>query len=194
MLRFAALFLLTFFSPAHAQLTNDARPSLLFSREDIPTLRERIQRPPYDAWWSTVLTRAQNGLPDGAPERTKARLAKTLAFAYLMTDEKAWAQQALAIMRNTRFPPRGGDMGQPHNEGELVAHYALAYDMLHSYAEANDPSSLREIRSILAEEAQRIEAGIVVAEIDLGLRSQGYAWTKRRIWTIGTSAPTAVWA
>ena len=82
MLRFAALFLLTFFSPAYAQLTNDARPSLLFSREDIPTLRERIQRPPYDAWWSTVLTRAQNGLPDGAPERTKARLAKTLAFAY----------------------------------------------------------------------------------------------------------------
>ena len=170
MLRFAALFLLTFFSPAYAQLTDDARPSLLFSREDIPTLRERIQRPPYDAWWSTVLTRAQNGLPDSAPERTKARLAKTLAFAYLMTDEKEWAQQALAIMRNTRFPPRGGDMGQPHNEGELVAHYALAYDMLHSYAEANDPSSLQEIRSILAEEAQRIEAGIVVAEIDLGLR------------------------
>ena len=126
MLRFAALFLLTFLSPVYAQLTDDARPSLLFSREDIPTLRERIQRPPYDAWWSTVLTRAQNGLPDSAPERTKARLAKTLAFVYLMTDEETWAQQALAIMRDTRFPPRGGDMGQPHNEGELVAHYALA--------------------------------------------------------------------
>ena len=169
MLRSTALFLLTFFCSVQAQLPDDARPSLLFSREDIPTLKDRIQRPPYDAWWATVLTRAQNGLPDGAPERTKARLAKTLAFVYLMTDRETWAQQALSIMRDTRFPPRGGNMGQPHNEGEIVAHYALAYDMLHAYAETNDPSSLQEIRSILVEEAQRIKAGIVIAEIDLGV-------------------------
>ena len=106
-----------------------------------------------------MLTRAQNGLPDGAPERTKARLAKTLAFVYLMTDREAWAQQALSIMRDTRFPPRGGDMGQPHNEGTSSSlrtgiHAALL-------CEANDPSSLREIRSITT---RPIKAGIVVAE------------------------------
>ncbi len=166
--RMAAL-LLACASIAQAQLPADVHPSLLFSREEVPLLRERIQRPPYDAWWSTILTRAQNGLPEGAPERTKARLAKSMAFAYWMTSDEVWAKQALAIMRDTRFPPRGGDMGQPHNEGELVAHYALAYDMLHDYAAANDSTALAEIRAILAEEAARLEQGIVVQELNLGL-------------------------
>lgn len=162
-------FLLACSGLAQAQLPIDAHPSLLFSREDVSLLKERIQRPPYDAWWSTVLRRAQNGLPDGAEERTKARLAKSMAFAYWMTDDETWAKQALSIMRDTHFPPRGGDMGQPHNEGELVAHYAMAYDMLHDYAAANDSTAWAEIRAILAEEATRLEQGIVLQELNLGL-------------------------
>lgn len=156
---------------AQAQLAPAAYPSLLFGAEDIPLLKERIQRAPYDTWWQTVLTRSQNGLPTAAEERTKARLAKSMAFVYLMTDDESWAQQALAIMRDTKFPPQGGDMGQPHNEGELVAHYALAYDMLYTYAAANDTVALGEIRAILVAEAARLEKGIVIQEVDLGLVS-----------------------
>ncbi len=162
-------WLLAYSTWVQAQQVSDAHPSLLFSHTDLSKLRERVERPPYSDWWSTVRTRAQNGLPADAPERTKARLAKSLAFVYLMTADETWAQQALAVMRETRFPPRGGDMGQPHNEGELVAHYALAYDMIQAYAAANDTVALREIRTILAEEATRIEEGIVVAQINLGL-------------------------
>jgi hypothetical protein len=154
-----------------AQPAPTVHPALLFGAEDIPLLKERIQRAPYDAWWQTVLTRSQNGLPTAAEERTKARLAKSMAFVYLMTDDESWAQQALTIMRDTKFPPQGGDMGQPHNEGELVAHYALAYDMLHNYAAANDTVALGEIRAILVAEAARLEKGIVIQEVDLGLIS-----------------------
>lgn len=158
-------------SIAPAQIAPAVHPSLLFGVEDIPLLKERIQREPYAAWWQTVLTRSQNGLPANAEERTKARLAKSMAFVYLMTDDESWAQQALTIMRDTKFPPQGGDMGQPHNEGEIVAHYALAYDMLYTYAAVNDTVALAEIRAILAAEAARLEKGIVIEEIDLGLTS-----------------------
>lgn len=156
---------------AQTQTAPAVYPSLLFGAEDIPLLKERILREPYASWWQTVLTRSQNGLPAAAEERTKARLAKSMAFVYLLTDDESWAQQALAIMRDTKFPPQGGDMGQPHNEGELVAHYALAYDMLYTYAAANDTVALAEIRAILAAEAARLERGIVIEEIDLGLTS-----------------------
>ncbi len=167
---FSMLSVLLCLTSASAQsLPAEAHPSLLLSPEDIPLLKERITRAPYDTWWQTVLTRSQNGLAADAPERSKARLAKSMAFTYLMTDENTWAEQALALMQNTQFPPRGGDMGQPHNEGELVAHYALAYDMLHSYAEANNPTALAAVREILAEEAARLEKGIVIQEVNLGL-------------------------
>ncbi len=164
-------FMVATVSVVQAQVAPTAHPSLLFGAEDIPLLKERIQREPYAAWWQTVLTRSQNGLPTAAEERTKARLAKSMAFVYLMTDDESWAKQALAIMRDTKFPPQGGDMGQPHNEGEIVAHYALACDMLHNYAASNDTVALAEIRAILAAEAARLEKGIVIEEINLGLTS-----------------------
>jgi len=149
-------------------LPAEQHPGLLFSAEDIETLKVRIQRPPHDQWWQTVLSRAQAVPATFTEERTKARFAKSLAFAYLMTDSTAFAQQAAAIMVDMKFPPRGGDLGEPHNEGEVVALYAVAYDMLHTYLAAVDPTSLAEIRTILAEEAERIRDGIVIHEIDLG--------------------------
>ena len=156
-------------TPAAAQLTlpPETHPSLLFSASDLPMLRQRIQRSPYAEWWQTVLDRAGKVPSSFAVERSKARYAKSLAFAYLMTDRTAFAERAVEIMLDMKFPPRGGDLGEPHNEGEVVALYAVAYDMLHGYLDA-DPASRTEIREILAEEAERLHEGIVVQKVDLG--------------------------
>ena len=145
-------------------LPAEQHPSLLFTSDDIPELKERIQRAPYVTWWQTVLTRAESTPESFTEERTKARFAKSLAFAYLMTDDTAYADRAVEVLKQMQFPPRGGDLGEPHNEGEVVAIYAVAYDMIHEYVAA-DPESLAEIRAILAEEAQRLHEGIVIVTI-----------------------------
>jgi len=141
-------------------LPAEEHPSLLFTAAQVPTLKERIQREPYAAWWGTALSRAQS-VPDSfTEERSKARYAKSLAFAYLMTDSVSFAARAVEIMKDMKFPPQGGDLGEPHNEGEVVALYAVAYDMLHEYVASTDSTSLEEIRTILAEEAERLRKGI----------------------------------
>ena len=154
--------------PGGAQkLPAEVHPSLLFSAGDIPTLKDRITRQPYSIWWKTVLDRA-NSIPTSiADERTKARYAKSAAFAFLMTDDTVYAEKAKELLLDMKFPPRGGDLGEPHNEGEVVAIYAVAYDMLHNYLQG---SPLTEIRKILAEEAQRLHKGLVIFEVNLGLK------------------------
>lgn len=149
-------------------LPPEAHPGLLFSAEDIPLLQERIQRQPYATWWQTVLQRARSTPATFADERTAVRYAKSLAFAWLMTGDVAFAERALAVMQKVAFPPRGGDLGEPHNEGEVVAQYAVAYDMLHPYAAANAPQALQAMRSILGEEADRLWKGIVIGKVGLG--------------------------
>ncbi len=154
--------------PAPAQLLpTEVHPSLLFAADDISALQERIQREPYATWWQTVLDRAGSVPVDIGEERTKVRYAKSAAFAYLMTGDETHARQAVDLLLDVQFPPRGGDLGEPHNEGEVVAQYAVAYDMIHNYAAAN-AAELEELRDILAEEAQRLHKGIVIFEISLG--------------------------
>ena len=149
-------------------LAAEVHPGLLFFAEDIPLLKERIQREPYTTWWRTVLQRARNTPATFVDERAEVRYAKSLAFAWLMTDNAAFAERALEVMQGVAFPPRGGDLGEPHNEGEVVAQYAVAYDILHSYAAANDPEALQEMRLILGEEADRLWKGIVIGKLGLG--------------------------
>ena len=164
---FAALSLL-FAADGNSQtLPPETHPSLLFTAAELPLLKSRIARAPYSSWWQTTLQRAQT-VPDTVTvERSKARYAKSLAFAYLMTDDETFARRATELLLDMRFPPRGGDLGEPHNEGEVVALYAQAYDMLHEFVSA-DAASLAAVRALLAEEAARLMKGIVVQEINLG--------------------------
>ncbi len=145
-------------------LPTEQHPGLLFTSDDISVLKERIQREPYATWWQTVQARAESTPESFTEERSKARFAKSLAFAYLMTDDVAYADRAVEVLKEMQFPPRGGDLGEPHNEGEVVAIYAVAYDMIHDFV-AGDAESLEEIRAILAEEAQRLYEGIVILTI-----------------------------
>ena len=152
---------------AGVELSAERHPSLLFTDEQISVLKERILREPYATWWQTVSARAESAPTSFSEERSKARYAKSLAFAYLMTDDATLAERAVDLLLDMKFPPRGGDLGEPHNEGEAVAIYAVAYDMLHTFLE-DQPESLAEIRTILAEEAERLRKGVVIFEQDLG--------------------------
>ncbi|MSR84744.1 MAG: hypothetical protein EXS58_17820 [Candidatus Latescibacteria bacterium] len=141
------------------ELPAEQHPSLLFTADEIPLLRERIQRAPYSTWWATTLQRANAAAATYVEERAKVRSAKSLAFAYVITGDTTYARRGAALLADTKFPPRGGDMGQPHLEGEIVAQYAEAYDLLHPYLQS-DSTNLELIRTLLAEEAQRLYAGI----------------------------------
>ncbi len=144
---------------AGLELPDEQHPSLLFTADQLPLLRERLQRQPYATWWATTLTRANAAAATYTEERAKVRTAKSLAFAYTITGDTSYARRGAELLADTKFPPRGGDMGQPHLEGEIVAQYAQSYDLLHSFLES-DTTKLALIRTILAEEAQRLYAGI----------------------------------
>ncbi len=151
-------------------LPAERHPALLFDTTTVPLLKERILRAPYAAWWATIKARAASVPSRFTAERDKARYARSLAFEYLLTDRIASAQQALELLQAMKFPPRGGDLGEPHAEGEALAHYVMAYDMVHAYAAANAPAALDTIRTILAEEAQYLYEGIQI-KIGSGLFS-----------------------
>ncbi|NKB67527.1 MAG: hypothetical protein GKR89_10730 [Candidatus Latescibacteria bacterium] len=150
-------------------LPPEQHPSLLFTAAQVPLLQERLQRPPYTTWWEITQGRA-TALPQTfTEERTKARYAKSLAFVYTMSGDSLAALQAADLLLSVQFPPRGGDLGQPHLEGETFKLYLEAYDMLHSFLES-EPEQLEEIRTIAAEEAHRLYDGIRI-EIGSGLLS-----------------------
>jgi hypothetical protein len=164
----AVLLLVATAAPAQVvPLPAESHPSLLFTADEVPVLQQRLTREPYATWWATILERAQNPPDPVTEERTKARYAKAAAFAWWMTDDDTFAHTAAGLLLDMTFPPDGGDLGEPHNEGEVVMQYAQAYDMLHPFLAAY-PDSLATVRDKLADEADRLFDGIVVQEIDLG--------------------------
>ncbi len=145
-------------------LAPEKHPSLLFTADEIPQLRERIGREPYATWWQTIVERIESPPLEYRNDRAKVRQAKSLAFAYLIEGGQEHAREAVKLLREVKFPPRGGDMGEPHLEGDVVGLYAMAYDMLDEFL-LGDPDAREDIREILAEEADRLYRGV---KIDLG--------------------------
>ena len=79
---------------AGVELSAERHPSLLFTDVQIFVLKERILREPYATRWQTVSARAESAPTSFSEERSKARYAKSLAFAYLMTDDAPLAERA----------------------------------------------------------------------------------------------------
>lgn len=98
------------------------RPGLLLDAGDVPLLQARITRPPYGAWWSTVLAvanQAAAGSP-GSPalsEETRARWAKAAAFAFVLggdvrhRDAAALALGAIGTGPNAPIDDLGPNLG-----------------------------------------------------------------------------------
>ena len=95
----------------------EVHPGLLFSAEDIPLLKERIQREPYTTWWQIVLQRARNAPATFVDERAEVRYAKSLAFAWLMTDDAAFAERALEVIAGGGVPAARRRFGRAAQRG-----------------------------------------------------------------------------
>ena len=91
---FAFVAALTSAARAQPVLPAEVHPSLLFTRDEVPQLQERIRREPYATWWATVLARASSPPDSASEERTKARYAKAAAFAWWLTGDDAYARTA----------------------------------------------------------------------------------------------------
>lgn len=153
-----SFLLITMIPPAWA-LPPERHPVLLYEFEDLPRIKERITRAPYDAWWAWIQDQADEALTldfstiEG--DRFKTRYAKALAFAYVVTDSLAYADRAKAALVAVQFPVDGGQWGELHFEAEGAANYIVAYDMLADYL-SGDAAVHAQIRNTIYREGHRL--------------------------------------
>lgn len=115
-------------------LPPERHPCLLLQKDDVPLVRERLARSPYREWrqrlerlaevaadWATVRSR---------PSMSKARDAKLLAFAYIVSGDREYAEQAATVLMHLRGPAHGGNWRSLDDMVQGAADLALAYDLL----------------------------------------------------------------
>jgi len=111
-------------------LIQESHPALLYKQIGIAAIRDRIKRAPYSSWWSPIKGIADNalGMDAGSGERrSRANLAKILAFSYTITQQKAYADKA----RDFLFQMESGeDYVNYHAFADGLGWYGQAYDML----------------------------------------------------------------
>ena len=117
-------------APAHA----GEHPLVLFSADDLPALRQKIQSEPCSTWWNTVHSVADQGLAvtfsdPSLSEYDKSMQASCLAFAYLMTQDTQYRDKGIEALVNVGNGSFDGLMFNWH-AGIIETNYALAYDWL----------------------------------------------------------------
>lgn len=144
----SAKHILTWFIPLLAIATVSASPSvilnqhprLFFTADDIPALRERVQKEAFATRWSQFMARADQLIQESPAGNSRHNLGNmgTLAFAYIITENPAYAKRAIAealagIERGVWISPNHIRF----NEGadlvgaELTLGLALVYDWCH---------------------------------------------------------------
>ncbi len=155
------------------------RPYLFFSREDVPGLRERLQREPFKDRWERFMAHAENLLTRGTPapdrvvqnSRHSLGVAGTTAFAYVMTGEERYGERAIreleALLEAPRWdnPRYGWNRGTDLDAAELSVAGALVYDWCYDLM---TPEQRRRIRDGL------LEKGIELYLISIGDRPDGW--------------------
>ncbi|UCE18039.1 MAG: heparinase II/III family protein [Gemmatimonadota bacterium] len=88
-------------------------------------------------------------------ERKKSEYAKALAFAYVVTEDTAYAEKAAEILGSIRTRSNGGNWGDIHQEMDAVPNYCQAYDMIASFLK-HHPNTHKIIRDNLYNEGHRL--------------------------------------
>ncbi len=140
------------------KLPPETHPSLLFESETIALLQERIERSPYDGWWTGILNTANGALNVDFHtldnEQTRSVYAEALALAGLVSgDENFLAKAGEALETVNPF----ANWGQGHVEGKSALSIALAYDWLAGSGYLDERPDLdNTIREILAVQADKM--------------------------------------
>ena len=145
--------------PIIQSFPSENHPVLLFTAEELPTIRSRIERESYSSWWKWAKHKADEALTadysENTLERKKSEYAKALAFAYVVTQDTIYAEKAKEVLETITSRCAGGNWGDIHTEMDAVPNYCQAYDMIVSYLE-NFPASHRIIQTKIYEEGHRL--------------------------------------
>ena len=133
-----------------ASFPSETHPVLLFTLDEIPTIRSRITHEPYASWWKWVEKKANEALTveytEISLERKKSEYAKSLAFAYVITEDTAYAEKAKIVLASILTHCEGGNWGDIHTEMDAVPNYCQAYDMI-AHSLENSPEQHQKIRA-----------------------------------------------
>ncbi|MEW6355573.1 MAG: heparinase II/III family protein [Planctomycetota bacterium] len=162
-----------------------ADPSLFFSKDDLPMLRERVKQPPHTRTWEAILKHAEAMCTPGAPgyadpekidEGRDVRIqvlahtfgrrltvwVETLGFAYQITGEERFGKHGARILVTAakKLPVTDERVakGFAGARGDLMRGFAVGLDWL---GEAPTPEERRTVEQVAADYVQNIltEAG-----------------------------------
>ncbi len=123
-------------------LPGEHHPCLLLTHDDLEPARERLRQSPYREWQARlerIACRPDSELlvrRDG--ESRDACTAKALAFAFLLSGKRAYADRAAQILKTARPPARGGQWRGLDDIVAGAAAYAITYDLLAGYLRSNE--------------------------------------------------------
>lgn len=121
----------------HAELSlEEVHPCLAFTPDDLPRLRERIERPPYRGWWESVKERGD---------------LVSQAFAWYLTGEKQRAER----VREQLLRAYPGGYHCSCGTADALQGIAEAYDLIYHYPGLT-PEEHRVIRAKIAAACERM--------------------------------------
>ena len=126
-------------------LPNKTHPCLLFKPEKINSIRGCRFRLPYSEWADNIIEAALAlNYPTDSPllfELTRSKIAKLNAFAYFLTRNESYLNEAICALTNISEtnPPDTAEGGKPGvgwgdwmQAAEALQNYAVAYDLVYS--------------------------------------------------------------
>jgi hypothetical protein len=187
------------FIPSYQIETQPVGP-LLFDQYEISNIKMKLNREPYRGWWQGIEQQARQGVQNvdlyanqNKDENSKAEMAKNLAFAYVLTDNKSYLEAAKKIMLSITESHHTGVLGDDSGKwgkwiesASAVQAYSVAYSLLDSTGsleKENDPKSKTEhekIRNSIGLEASKLYNGIAFAPVG--------NWKIRTASALGTAA------
>lgn len=136
--------------------SSETHPSLYFHSDGVPVLKDRMTEPAYAEFWQDVVQQVNTFKPTDPAfqnENARPKMAKTLAFWWLLTEDIEARDKAVdALMVAWDGVPQTGE--KPYDEiyrATWLQNYCAAYDWVHDQLTAEEDST---IRSKIAEETQ----------------------------------------
>jgi hypothetical protein len=139
---------------AYKKLTPADHPRLIFRKSDLPMLRKRMETPEGKAIFDRILSTAKGRGARGTAGKLNAYPAAGLGVAYQLTGDKAYAEQAKAIMEAV-MPLRSAGRQDIHY-GPYALGSAIAYDCCY---DAWEPAFRQKVTDWLAQGVRDLASG-----------------------------------
>lgn len=146
----------------HKADLKDIKDNLLFNDFEIGQLKQKINTPPYAAWWQNILSVANSSLNGNLSSQTmveadRSQRAEACALAYKITGNRKYLDAAKEGLLNIAPPNKYGITEGSINQGGIrngpgwqrwletgpaLESYAYAYDLIKNSLEANEKNTV----------------------------------------------------